>query len=268
MINNTSTEKWTRLQEKNLDSQFINEIMTGMNCSPFEAAAILDTVHKVYSDFFDYNQSTAPGKAKFVVISVEDSPSKSLKQAQKVLVTLTLEDTENDLEVKRKGGVAALRQHRLQRICNEALMQGGLLTVEDLANRILCCGERTIVRDIQILKNKGIILPLRSSIKDMGRTLSHRTLIIQKWVAGYEYTEIARLTNHSIDAINNYVRKFKQVVSLAGENYDVNTIAFLTKLSKALTLEYINIWQQVDIVASRKDELDNLLKKKQSQTHN
>jgi hypothetical protein len=262
MINNTSTEKWTRLNAKNLDSQFVNEIILGMNCSPFEAAAILETVHKVYNDFFDCNETLAPGKAKFVVISAEDGPSKHLKDAQKVIVTLTIENGEKDLAIKKNGGVVALRLHRLQRICNEAFMQGGLLTVEDLANRIFCCGERTIVRDIHALKKDGIILPLRSSIKDIGRTLSHRTDIIKKWVLGYEYTEIARLTNHSIDAINNYVRKFKQVVALSGENYDVHTIAFLTKLSRPLAQEYISIWRNVDIVPSRKEELENLLKKK------
>ena len=267
MINNTSVEKWSRLSNKNLDSQFVNEIISGLNCSPFEAAAILDTVHKVYCDFFDCNETLAPGKAKFVVISAEDGPSKPLKDAHKVLVTLTIEDGEQDLNIKKNGGVIALRLHRLQRICNEAFMQGGLLTVEDLANRIFCCGERTLVRDIKTLKNKGIVLPLRSSIKDMGRTLSHRADVVKKWVLGYEYTEIVRLTNHSIDAINNYVRKFKQVVALSGENYDVHTIAFLTKLSKPLTEEYINIWHHLDIVPSRKEELENLLKKKQSRTN-
>ena len=262
MINNSSIEKWARLSEKNLDSQFINEIVSGLNCSPFEAKAILDTVHKVYSDYFDFSETLSPGKAKFIIISAEDGPSKKLKDAQKVSVTLTIDNQKEDLKIKEKEGVTALRRHRLQRICNEALMQGGLLTVEDIANRIFCCSERTIVRDINYFKNKGIILPLRSSIKDMGRTLSHRTDIIKKWVLGYEYTEIARLTNHSIDAINNYVRKFKQVTALMADGYEVNTIAFLTKLSRPLTEEYIKIRNNVDIVPSRKHELENLTKKK------
>ena len=141
-------------------------------------------------------------------------------------------------------------------------MQGGLLTVEDIANRIFCCGERTIVRDIQNFKKQGIILPLRSSIKDMGRTLSHRSEIIKKWVQGYEYSEIKRFTNHTIESISNYVRKFKQVVALAEDNYEVNTIAFIIKISTPLTQEYINIWKQADIVESRKHELENILKKK------
>ena len=41
----------------------------------------------------------------------------------------------------------------------EAIIQGGVLTIEDIANRIFNCGERTLVRDIRELKKQGVILP-------------------------------------------------------------------------------------------------------------
>jgi len=264
MLNNSSHQKWTRLEKKSLDNQFMNEIITGMNCSPFEAKAALDTVHKVYADFFETAGALAPGKAKFIVISAEDSPAKSLKEAKKVNVVLTINDDGQDLGIKQEGGCVRLRQYRLQRICNEAFMQGGLLTVEDIANRILGCGERTIVRDLQELRKQGVFVPLRSTIKDMGRTLSHRSLIVGKWVQGQEYSEIARKTNHSVSAVSNYVHKFKQAVALMKDGYDVHTIALLVKISKRLTEEYIDIYAHAEIVPSRKHELDNLLKKRMS----
>jgi hypothetical protein len=262
MINNSSPGKWDRLKSKDLDSQFQNEVIQGLNCSPFEASAILDSVHKIYGDFFNTNGTIKPGQIQFVVTGVENGPSKPLKEAQMVTVTLTLDAGNEDLDIKRAKGVIALRQHRLQRICNEAIMQGGLLTIEDLANRILNCGERTLVRDIRSLKNEGIILPLRSTIKDMGRTLSHRVIIIEKWLQGHEYDQISQSTNHSIDAIANYIRKFKQVVSLAEENYEVHTIAFLAQISKPLAEEYIKIWHNADMVSIRKEELQTTLKKR------
>ena len=263
MINNSSFNKWNRLKAKSLDSQFVNDIMNGLNCSNFEAKAVLDTVHKVYGDFFDTSAELAPGKAKFIIISVEDSPSAKLDEATKVSATLTINDDKEDLPIKKEQGVVALRQHRLNRICNEAFMQGGLLTVEDIANRIFCCGERTIIRDLKELREDGVFIPLRSTIKDMGRTLSHRSLIVKEWVKGSEYTDIARKTNHSVKAINNYVQKFKQTVALMKDGYDVNTIAFLTKISKRLAEEYIDIKAHCDIVPSRLEELENLLKKRQ-----
>lgn len=262
MINNSSSQKWLRLESKTLDNQFMNSVIDGLNCSPFEAKAILETLHEVYNNLFEYSAESALGKAKFVVISAENGPSKKLKDATKLCVILTINDDSEDLKIKKEQGVVALRQHRLCRICNEAFMQGGLLTVEDIANRIFCCGERTIVRDLKDLREKEIFVPLRSTIKDMGKTLSHRTLIIKQWVKGYHYTEIARKTNHSISAISNYVNKFKQVVALMNEGYDVQTIAFLTKISTKLAEQYIDIKTNVKIASSRQQELDDLLKKK------
>jgi hypothetical protein len=262
MINNTSLQKWSRLDSKSLDNQFVNDIIIGMNCSSFEAKAVLDTVYKVYGDFFDCSQDLPPGKTKFIVISAEDSPATKLTDAKMVSVILTLNDDKEDLPIKQSDGVIALRQHRLSRICNEAFMQGGLLTVEDIANRIFCCGERTIVRDLKTMREQNIFIPLRSTIKDMGRTLSHRSMIIKEWIKGSEYTEIARKTNHSIKAVNNYVSKFKQVVALMRDGYDVHTIAFLTKISKRLADEYIDIKAHCSIVPSRQHELNTLLLKK------
>lgn len=262
MINNSSLQKWSRLEAKTLDNQFMNSIINGLGCSLFEGKAVLNTLHDVYKDFFELSVEPSLGRAKFIVISAEDRPSKKLKDANKVCVTLTLNDDREDLKIKKEQGVVVLRQHRLCRVCNEAFIQGGLLTVEDIANRIFCCGERTIVRDLKKLREQDIFVPLRSTIIDMGKTLSHRALIVKLWVKGDEYTEIARKTNHSIKAVSNYVNKFKQVVALMQEGYDVHTIAFLTKISNKLAEEYIDIKAHSEIVPSRQQELDDLLKKR------
>jgi hypothetical protein len=260
MINNSSTAKWDRLKSKQLDSQFQNDIIHGLNCSPFEARAILDSVHKVYADFFNNSGTVKPGQIQFVITGIENGPSKILKEASMVTVTLTLDAGQEDLDVKEKGGVISLRRHRLQRICQEAFMQGGVLTIEDIANRILNCGERTLVRDIKVLKEEGIVLPLRSIIKDMGRALSHRTIIVKKWLQGQEYSQIALSTNHSPDAVSNYVRKFKQVVALAEENYEVHTIAYLAQISRPLSEEYIKLWNHAEVIPMRREELCELKK--------
>lgn len=261
MINNSSLSKWDRLNSKQLDNQFQNEIIQGLNCSPFEARAILDSVHKVYGDFFNMSPSLKPGQVQFIVVGVENGPSKNLKEAKMVTVTLTLDAGKEDLDIKRTEGVIGLRLCRLQRICQEALAQGGVLTIEDIANRIFNCGERTLVRDIKYLKKQGIILPLRSTIKDMGRTLSHRVIIVEKWLQGMEYTRIAQSTNHSPAAVSNYIRRFKQVVTLANENYDIHSIAFMANISKPLAEEYIKLWHHADIIQPRRDELCGTLKK-------
>lgn len=121
------------------------------------------------------------------------------------------------------------------------------------------CGQRTIVRDIRALKDQGIFLPLRSTVKDMGRSISHRTLIIKHWLKGQEYQQISRDTKHSIEAIQNYVNKFKRVIALAHQNYDIHTIGFLVKISSSLAEAYYNLYTESEMTQHRADQLADLL---------
>lgn len=261
MINNSSPSKWERLRQKQQDVQFTNCLQAGMNCSAFEAKAILNCVYEVYEPFFDNCASMKPGQILFEVVSIENSPKLKLSGCQMKTVVLTLDAGVADLSVREQSGVIGLRRHRLERIATECFQQGGLLTVEDIANRLLNCGERTIIRDIKALKNAGIILPLRSTIKDMGRSISHRQMIVKYWLLGMEFSEISRQTNHSIEAIANYVEKFKRVICLAKDNHEISTIAFLVKISISLAQEYYDLYQTLEIVANREKELDELIKK-------
>lgn len=261
MINNSSLKKWDRLSQKQLDQQFTHEIVHGMQCSPFEATAILDTVYQVYAPYFETSGTLKPGQILFQVVSVEAAPNDRLADCKQVTVTLTFDAGQEDLDIRRSEGIPALRRHRMQRMTVEAFQQGGLLTVEDMANRLFNCGQRTLSRDLDILRSKDIVLPLRSTIKDMGRSISHCSLIVEHWLLGKEYSDIAFTTHHSVPAVQNYVSKFKRVVALSKEGYDLHTISFLTKVSASLVQSYLQLYQAVKVVPHRQKELESFLKK-------
>jgi len=261
MINNSNYLRWDRLNTKSLDQQFIKEIIHGLNCSPFEASAVLEAVYNVFGDYFDSSDTLKPGQIRLSIVSIEANSGQRLSDAKQVTVTLTLTDDKEDLPIRKQTGVIGLRRHRIQRICQQALDQGGLLTVEDLAYRIFNCGQRTICRDLQYFRDKDIFIPLRSTVKDIGRTLSHRVLIIKHWAKGKEYSEISRDTSHSLKAVQNYVDKFKRTIALYHEGYNVTKISFLLRISTALIEEYIDLYKQLDFIAHRHQELEHFLKK-------
>lgn len=261
MINNSNYFRWDRLNTKNLDQQFVRVIIDGLNCSPFEASAVLDAVYDVFGNYFDSSHSLKHGQVRLSVVSIEANGGKRLADAKQVAVTLTLIDDQEDLEIRKEKGVIGLRRHRIQRICQEALDQGGLLTVEDLAYRIFNCGQRTICRDLEYFRNDGIMIPLRSTVKDIGRTLSHRVLIIRHWARGKEYSEISRDTCHSVKAVRNYVDKFKRTIALYHEDYNVTKISFLLRTSTALIQQYIDLYHELDFIDCRRQELESFLKK-------
>jgi hypothetical protein len=261
MINNTSLQKWNRLAQKQLDQQFINEMINGLQCSPFEARAILESVYNVYNLYLETSGTLKPGQLLFPVVAVEAASNKPLAECEQITIVLTLDAGEQDLQIRQQEGTIGLRRHRMQRLANEAFQQGGLLTVEDMANRLLNCGERTLSRDLCALKSQNIILPLRSTIKDMGRAISHRSLIIEQWLQGKEYDQIAKITCHSIPSVQNYVEKFKRIVSLSLQDFDIHTISFLVKISPGLAQQYFLLYSTLPAVPHRRKELETHLKK-------
>jgi hypothetical protein len=260
MINNTSLAHWTRLQAKSLDAQFVNEMVTGLNCSPFEAEAIVEKVHQIYTPLLETSQGPKPGQIQVTVIDASVAPNVPLVKAKQRQVTLTLHAGKEDIETRKQGSVPALRQKRLCRMCQEAFQQGGLLTLEDLAN-LFNCGVRTLVNDLAALREKNIVPPLRSTTKDMGRAITHRRLIITLWLQGFEYSEIARKVCHSVDSVANYVDKFKRCAALFASGFDVPTVALMVKLSTPLTRELQRIHSELQGVPHRLRELEEFLKK-------
>jgi hypothetical protein len=189
------------------------------------------------------------------------APNVPLAQAAQRLVTLTLDAGAEDRHVRRTGGVIALRRHRLVRLCEETFQQGGLLTLEGVAD--LCnCAVRTLVSDLAALRGQGITPPLRSTVKDMGRALSHRRQIVTRWLAGEEYSDIARASHHSVAAVSNYIEKFKRCAALFAAGFDLETVALITRLSLPLARAFQELLAEAQPVAHRRQELAALAKKK------
>lgn len=263
MINNTNVAHWNRLSAKTLDAQFMNEMVVGLNCSPFEAEAIVEKVHEVYDCLWKTSDAMKPGQIQVNAIDASVAPNVPLRKAKQRLVTLTLYAAKEDIEMRRKGSVPVLRQKRVSRMCEEAFQQGGLLTLEDLAN-LFNCGVRTLVNDLRALRAKKIVPPLRSTVKDMGRAITHRRMIINLWMQGLEYSEIARKAHHSVDSVANYVDKFKRCAALFSSGFDLHVVALMVKISSTLAEEYKQIHSKQKGVPHRLKEIEDLLKKKTS----
>ncbi len=259
MVNNTSRQRWQRADARQLDNQFMQTIQHGMNCSPFEAEAIRDAVHEVYAPLLDAGDTLRPGQVRLSVTGAAVAPNIPLAQAAQRLVVLTLDAGSADREVRRTGGVIALRRHRFVRICEEAFQQDGLLTLEGIAD-LFNCAVRTLVSDLAALRQAGVTPPLRSTVKDMGRALSHRRQIVSRWLAGEEYTEIAAATCHSVSAVANYVEKYKRCFALLEAGFDREQVALVTRLSPALVEAFRAI--QAPTMKHRQEELAALAGKR------
>jgi len=63
-VRNPSRDELLRLEAKTLDAQFLTTIQQGLNCSPFEAHAVLGVVKEVYSSFLARAQTSTLVRAR------------------------------------------------------------------------------------------------------------------------------------------------------------------------------------------------------------
>ena len=201
-----------RLRDKTLEARFTAEVVQVLNCSPFEAEAVLGVVREVFAPLW-VKASHLPGRMGLVTVDAEEPAGKAVKDCQKRLVILRVHrGPEDDLLLQRQGP-QAFRLARLPDLCQEALSQGGLLTAEDLAYRVFSVTPRTISRDLRALRETepGRLIPMRSTIHDLGPVLTHRTQIVRLALEGKTTTEICRRLKHSPEAVANYLSTFTRV---------------------------------------------------------
>lgn len=250
-IRNASREELLRLESKTLDAQFRALVQDGLNCSPFEAQAVIEAVKEVYFPHRSLESGSAgPGTISLVAVSADEPAGKPIADCQKQTVWLQLHRGSEDDKLLQSSGPEAFRRARLPDLCQEALSQGALLTREDLAYRVFFVTPRTISRDLAWLRQKKpkVPLPLRSTVQDIGPVLTHRTEVVRLALQGKTTTEICRILRHSPEAVGNYLSTFARVAQLERENLQAGQIAFLLRRGRGLIDRYLEL-----LAESRKD---------------
>jgi hypothetical protein len=251
-----------RLDSKTLDAQFVHEVQHGLNSSPFEAEAVLDVVKEIYFPFLDQQPIKAPpGKVTLIAVNADEPAGKPVAECKKQNVCLTVHCGSEDDRILQEHGPAGFRQSRIPDICQEALSQGALLTREDLAYRVFFVSPRTISRDLNILRRitPGLVIPLRSTVHDIGPVLTHRTQIVRLVLEGKTMTQICQTTHHCPQAARNYLSTFERCVHLARKDMQVGQIAFLLRRGKGLIQQYLDLLNECESEKNMSYHLEELM---------
>jgi hypothetical protein len=91
----------------------------------------------------------------------------------------------------------------------------------------------------------------------MGPSLTHKRIIIHKlFIEQHTVERVARETNHSFEAIQNYIATFRQVVLCRKKSMTTDETAFAIKRTARLVKEYENI---IDHYGQHSEVLTKLL---------
>jgi DNA-binding CsgD family transcriptional regulator len=163
-----------------------------------------------------------------------------MEELKKVRVKLTRELT-SDHDLQSRMGDRAMRKVQILRMSEEAYDQGGLLTQEDLG-RILGVSSRTIRRDVDELMDQQVKLYLRGLQRDIGKGISHKVWIVGLYLRWKTYSEIERITGHSVGAIKAYLNDFSRVLMAKERGVrSAKEIGYYLGRSERLVEEYLGL---------------------------
>jgi DNA-binding CsgD family transcriptional regulator len=87
----------------------------------------------------------------------------------------------------------------------------------------------------------GVLIPMRSTLHDLGPVLTHRTQIIRLALQGKTTSQICKIMHHGPEAVANYLSTFTRCAQLARKQMQVGQIAFLLRRGPALVRAYLEI---------------------------
>lgn len=245
--------EYSRLRQKTREHQFIGRLEREFELSPRESRGVWEVVEET---FFD-KQEMQRGQKEYICVHAEEGAGKSLEEMRKVRVMLTRERAD-DYEVQERRGDSAMRRVQILRITEEAYDQDGLLTQEDVG-RILGVSSRTIRRDVEALMQQNLKLYLRGLQCDIGKGISHKVWIVRLYLEQKTYSEIERITGHTVGSIKNYVSDFARV--LMAKTRRVKTareIAFYIGRTERLVNEYLALIKTAEADAQQRERLASL----------
>ncbi len=241
--------RYQRIKGKSIKNilleRFINKY--GYDKGIVTANAIVDDILLLVETYYRYSDNSfiKPGQMVWHAVPIDEYPAKGKSIEQTKLIPVVLDIiSDSDIDDMRKPiHHRELRLKRVERWTNQAYEQGAALSQLDLAV-LLSVNEFTAgiyVREYQSLYNRK--LPTRGNIQLIGSGQTHKKEIISDYLCGYLVPSICQRTKHSKEAVERYIRDFEAVKLLASKFDDINTISLVTRLSKAVVNQYIDLLQ-------------------------
>jgi hypothetical protein len=107
-----------------------------------------------------------------------------------------------------------------------------------LTNRAIGTVRRCIVDH---LEQTGELLPIKGYVLDQGSKPTHKRIILRLYEQGMAPPDIARLTDHSLQAVDRYIKDYERVKVLLGKGLNVTEISHALGKGLRTMLQYQEI---------------------------
>lgn len=210
---------------------------------PVTAANVADELIRIFEENAPLKDRLKHGQMMWNALD-KNTRADSKKRKYKPVVLNVV--TDEDITLFEQGkSIKQIRKQVVARLMKETYEQGGILSTRD-AGLILSTGsEKISAARSEYEKENNTVLPHPGVLHDMGSTITHKQIIVYKYVVEKKATNvIAFETNHSQRAVDHYIKDFNRVKTLIEDDKNLEFIHMATKIAKPVVKQYQAIFYQ------------------------
>lgn len=218
--------------------QMIADDMADLHREYYREAALVSPGHIVWRGTLDEGRKPPAGRR------AEDEPTITA-----VLPLMTDEEIAERVQGCPKGLRASTWAHqrdihRVVRLVEAGLSNPNgrlLLSLADLSlliNRSIGTVRRCILDHFE---QTGELLPIKGYVLDQGSSPTHKGVILRVYEKGIAPPDIARITGHSLEAVDRYIKDYERVKVLLGKGLRVTEIGHAIGRGQRTVQQYYKI---------------------------
>lgn len=211
-------------------------------------AMIAEDIVELHKEFYPDIEKRSFGQIVWQTTAATEKKPSYGKKAEDykiktvILPLVTKEDVEQRIKSYYGKGNYDKQQERdisvMARLVKSAYEQGGILSGAELSvllNRTV----GTIGRYMKLYhqRNKDI-LPTKGMMLDQGSKPTHKGSIVELYEQGYPEIDIARLTNHSIEAVGRYIKSYKNIKLLMEKKFSLIDMVRISGMGRSTVIQY------------------------------
>jgi predicted transcriptional regulator len=208
---------------------------------------LVRSICEMVEKFYPAAGTLGPGQISWPTVHKDERPAYGKTAAGTQMTTVVLDLVQPGDAADRAAGkpLREVKKEAAARLCRQAYEQDGCLTGAELAI-LLKISPSTVSKYIAECETEtGSVLPRRGTIHDMGPSITHKRIIIQKlFIEQKTVQAVCRETCHSSAAVGRYITSFKQILLCWKKGMDLAEIAFSVRKTRRLVQEYLTIIEE------------------------
>lgn len=215
-----------------------NHLVQDFGCKPALGRAMAQKAAQIRQWCCPRIQELKPGQLVWMVYSTSRVKRGQSRLLVPVVLSL-LTPPEQSMSLDNRADLKTLKIRQMERITAEAWQQDGVLTMLDL-EWLLNLNNASLRQLLSAYQEHfGVILPTAGTVLDMGRTLTHKTIVVDMALSGMSTQQIARRIFHTPEAVDHYLRLFDRVLVLRHFGMPPHLMRQVTGHSNALIKEHL-----------------------------